>query len=94
MDVLTLDDFSCRLGEGFEVAAAEGGTIVLELATAQPLAAAMREGGGFRLEWLGPREPMLAQGTHRMRAGTAEFEIFIVPIGRGEAGTTYEAIFN
>ncbi len=94
MHVLTLDDFSGRLGEGFEVAAVDSRTFMLRLSVAEPLGAAMREGGGFRLEWLGPREPILPQGIHRMVAGTAEFEIFIVPIGRGEAGTTYEAIFN
>lgn len=94
MQILTVDDFSSRLGEEFEVAAAEGGTVLLRLLVAEPLGAAMREGGGFRLEWLGPREPILPQGSRLMRAGTAEFEIFIVPIGRAEDGTTYEAIFN
>jgi hypothetical protein len=49
----------------------------------------------FSAVFLGPRDPILPQQTYRMsheRIGS--FDLFIVPIGRDQAGTRYEAIFT
>jgi hypothetical protein len=47
----------------------------------------------FSLLW--ESEAVLAQGTYRFRQAQAgEFDIFIVPIGRGAGATRYEAVFN
>jgi len=44
--------------------------------------------------FLGPREPVLAQGTYVLQSDAARFEmLFITPIGRDEEGTEYEAVF-
>ena len=66
--------------------------VVLE--KAQGLPRSMREAGAFRLEWLGPADPMLAQATYRFRRGEQSFDMFIVPIGQDSRGTLYEAVFN
>jgi hypothetical protein len=90
---LNLDAFSGSIGEVFEVGArdgADGARVALELveATAQGSRA-------FAVRFRGPAEPILEQAIYRFeRAGSGPLEIFIVPIGRDESGTTYEAIFN
>lgn len=48
----------------------------------------------FSIFLLGPRDPILPQGTYTLRADEATLEmVFIVPIGRDEEGTEYEAVF-
>ena len=93
MDVLTLDHFTAHVGEAFDTAAG-GATLKLTLEAAEPISNAMREGGGFWLQWLGPADPVLPQAMYRMAVAGAEHEIFIVPISRNEGGTRYEAVFN
>lgn len=50
----------------------------------------------FALQFLGPSNPQLAQGTYPMQHETLgqELPIFIVPIGHQEGGFQYEAIFT
>ena len=87
-----LDDFADGVGETWEVAA-EGAALPFRLEVAQALPRAMREEGGFRLEWLGPADPLLPQAVYGFSRGDAQCEMFIVPIARNEAGSRYEAIF-
>jgi hypothetical protein len=48
----------------------------------------------FRLAFLGPIEPVLPQRTYRIEHVTlGALDIFLVPIGRDDEGTSYEAIF-
>lgn len=48
----------------------------------------------FRLEFLGPVDPVLLQRTHRLEHDAlGAFDIFLVPIGQDAGGTSYEAIF-
>jgi hypothetical protein len=89
---LTFDDFSGSAGADYSVAI-EGGTVPLTLAQIEPLADSGREGGSFRLLFLGPQEPILPQAIHVFRSDGEEMEIFIVPVGRDQKGTHYEAIF-
>ena len=91
MSHLTIADFAA--GEDYRVDAADG--LVLRLERVQPLPQAARDGGGFRLEFVGPEAPLLAQATYALRRGGEEVrEIFLVPIARDAAGIRYEAIFN
>jgi hypothetical protein len=92
MRVLTLADFTPRLGTGFEVAV-DGGSTLLKLRSAQELPSMGREGGSFRLEFIGPVQPGLAQGTYPFRFGDDQVAIFIVPLGQEPRGIRYEAIF-
>ena len=84
--------FADRVGQSFDVAV-HGHRVALTLETAQDLPGSPRPGGGFRLEFLGPPDPMLAQGIFPFEIGEDRFEIFVVPIGRDEKGTRYEALF-
>ena len=89
---MTLEDFSGSVGEPYEVEL-NGATHELRLIEATPLPDSGREGGAFRLEFLGPCDPILEQAIRRFRRGAEEHEIFIVPIARDTQGTRYEAIF-
>lgn len=92
MRILTLADFSSRLGKAFDVLV-QGGSVALTLAAAQELPGGRRQGGGFRLEFTGRADQMLQQGTFAMQNGGERFDIFIVPIGGDPRGVRYEAIF-
>ncbi len=49
----------------------------------------------FSLLFLGPGDVFLQQGTRRLKHDTlGEFELFLVPVGKGDAGFQYEAVFN
>jgi hypothetical protein len=89
---LAIGDFSPRVGDSFSVPV-RGHRLMLALAAAQDLPGSARAGGGFRLEFLGPTEPALAQGIFPFEIDSDRYELFIVPIGRDERGTRYEAVF-
>ena len=92
MAALSLDDFSSGVGERWEMEV--GGTAYpAELAKAAPLNDSGREGGSFRLEFRGPADPAFQQVTFTFRRGGEAHDIFVVAIGRDEAGTRYEAVF-
>jgi hypothetical protein len=65
----------------------------LALDRIQPLSDSGREGGAFRLEFLGPGEPVLPQATYSFSSGEGVHDIFIVPVAREAAGVRYEAVF-
>jgi len=49
----------------------------------------------FSVYFLGPREPILPQGMYTLRNEATTLEsLFIVPIGRDDEGTEYEAVFS
>ena len=91
--MLSLDDFSGSVGKDFEVPVSDG-SLFLRLTAAEPLPAGIREGGSFRLEFLGPQHPIMPQAIYLLREGGRDFEIFLVPIASDADGTRYEAIFN
>ena len=91
MTDLAISDFTA--GEHYQVVVG-GAEVTLRLERVDPLPGAVREAGGFRLEFLGPAEPMLTQATYALRGAGDSRDIFIVPIGRDPAGIRYEAIFN
>lgn len=88
----TLADFSARVGERFEVSVG-GHRLALALSAAEALQGSQRPGGGFRLEFRGPMDPMLTQGIFPFTHGDDRYELFIVPFARSERGTSYEAVF-
>jgi hypothetical protein len=91
---LRLSDFEDGIGETWEVQLGTDPPVALRLDKAQALPRAMREEGGFRLEWVGSADTLLLQGTYRFRRDGAEFDMFIVPVAKDGAGYHYEAIFN
>jgi hypothetical protein len=91
---LTLELFAPRVGTSVPVTAGNG-AVTLTLAEVQELPDSRRVGGGFKLLFVGPATPQLAQGTYLFDLGDAPADsIFIVPIGPDAAGQMrYEAIF-
>jgi uncharacterized protein DUF6916 len=87
-----LDDFSGLVGESFPVSAGDH-RLMLALVAAEPLQGSLRESGGFRLEFLGPADPMLNQGIFPFDIAGERWDLFIVPIGRSADGTRYDAVF-
>ena len=49
----------------------------------------------FSILFLGPVEPVLVQGIYRIEHDElAPMELFLVPVGPGETGMNYEAVFS
>jgi hypothetical protein len=93
MRYLTEEDFSGRTGTAYDVAVGDA-TIPLTLTEMSSLPDVGREGGSFRLAFLGPADPVLPQAIYAFRSGEEVAEIFIVPVGRDSEGTHYEALFS
>jgi len=94
MRALSRDDFIESVGGTYHVALEDYATVEMTLETVDELPSAGRAEGSFRLEFRGPIEPVLPQAIYSFTKGDECHEIFIVPVGRGESGTLYEAIFN
>jgi hypothetical protein len=84
--------FSGHVGKSFDVTA-QGRHLPLVLEAAQELPGSPRPGGAFRLEFVGPLDPLLAGGIYPFEIGTERFEIYVTAIGRDPRGTRYEAVF-
>ena len=90
---LVWDEFREAVGLTYSVETPLG-ALALRLDVAEPLADSGRAGGAFRLELVGPADPVLPQSIYRFAAdGVAPFEMFVVPVERDANGTRYEAIF-
>lgn len=92
MRELTVADFNDRIGQDFS-ADVEDGQLPLTLDGVQELPSMGRQGGAFRLEFLGPHQPILPQAIYPLHIAEERMEIFIVPIGQEPGGVRYEAIF-
>jgi hypothetical protein len=88
---MRLSDFPA--GTVYDVPAGDA-VYPLTLDKAEALPDSGREGGSFRLEFLGPADPILPQATYRFALGDDEGqEVFIVPVSRDADGVRYEAVF-
>jgi uncharacterized protein DUF6916 len=92
MRILTFDDFAGRIGKAYDMLVG-GGKLPVVLDEAQPLPGSPRQGGGFRLVFRGPFQPVIPQGIYPFQRGSETHEIFVVPIAQAQTGTQYEAIF-
>ena len=92
MRELTVDDFARHRGKPFQVDV-QNGTVDLKLMHVQELPASGRTGGAFRLEFHGPLQSFLPQGTYPFHLGRERAGIFIVPIGPAGDVMRYEALF-
>lgn len=92
---LTLQTFAPAVGENFTVGGEGGAKVDLLLVEATPQDAGPHAPRPpFSLLFQGPADPFLPQATYRFEHGSlGEMEIFIVPLGRDEHGTVYEAFF-
>ena len=90
---LTWDEFAGTEGATWQVEGEGRPAVEMTLEEAVELPSAGRADGSFRLAFRGPFEPILPQAIYRFRSGGECHEIFIVPIGRDDKGTRYEAVF-
>jgi hypothetical protein len=93
MRQLSWDEFAAAEGTVYTVERAGQPSVEMTLEKAAELPPSGRAAGSFRLEFRGPFEPILPQAIYRFSKDEESFDIFIVPIGREEKGTLYEAIF-
>ena len=70
-----------------------GHKVPVVLRACQALPGSKRDGGGFRLEFAGPLNPQLGQGTFAFQIDHDQYGLFIVPIGESERSRRYEAVF-
>ena len=90
---LRADDFASRIGRTIPLGLG-GAEMALTIALIEELPHARREGGGFRIEFTGPRETALPQGTYPFMLDGAPHDIFIVPLAPDTGGAAvYEAVF-
>jgi hypothetical protein len=95
MEELTLATFAPTVGDAYEIDGGEAGKLELELVDASEAADANAPRPPFVLTFRGPAEPVLAQQIVPLEhQALGVLEIFLVPIGRDEDGTTYEAVFS
>lgn len=96
---VTVEDFAPTVGDGYRVTAGPEGryaeALELVLATAEDRGSApepLRD--PFVLTFTGPPAFVLAQGTYLLvHDAVGELAIFLVPIGRTDKATRYEAVF-
>ena len=98
LSLLTVSDFRLHMGSGFRLYADD----VLEVELVEVDDVGGRSGvapegprAPFSVVFLGPRDPVLPQRIYRLEhdeLGT--LDLFLVPIGRDDAGVRYEAVFT
>lgn len=99
LDTFTLDTFAPHCGDRFTAGIGDETILALTLDQATPLGAGTAPPettrAPFSLVFLGPSTPILPQQIYRLtHAAIGTFELFLVPIGRAQAGIRYEAIFT
>ena len=98
---LTIDAIKPHLGTIFEVPLPDGSTTKLTLDAALPYEVRARRSNRkpkrepFSLFLLGDPSVILPQGMYELRSEVMTLEqLFIVPVGRDDEGTEYEAVFT
>lgn len=98
---LTIDTIEPHVGTTFEVSLDGGATTSLKLDAALPYETRQRRQKvqprrqPFSLYLLGDQSLVLPQGMYTLRSDALTLEnVFIVPIGRDDEATEYEAVFT
>jgi hypothetical protein len=103
LDEMTLESAQPLIDTVFQVTVDDGATLEMKLIDVAPFDLPRRAPRGskqptrapFALHFLGPYEPILPQRMYDFRSETANIAgVFIVPVGRDEEGTEYEAVFS
>lgn len=100
----TIENMKEFEGTVFNVIVPDAQAITIKLDEVAPIDVPQRRRTGpvrepkrvpFALYFLGPPDdPILPQGMYELRSEKLTFEsLFMVPVGHGELGTEYEAIF-
>jgi hypothetical protein len=102
LDKLTIDMFAARLGETFRLQVEPERVLELELVQVTPLKVRTARGPEvprarepFSIVFRGPTSAVAQQRIYPLEHDTmGTHELFIVPIGPGQGGMLYEAIFS
>jgi hypothetical protein len=97
LDKLTIEDFKNRVDQPFTATTQDGRTIELKLAQVDALERPIEDKGRepFSLEFLAEDPHAAPQQTLGMEhEEMGAFPLFVVPLGPGEGGMRYEAIFT
>jgi hypothetical protein len=101
LDRLTVDDFAAAVGDTVVLEDGAGLALELELVSAatHPAGAPAADADGrrtpFNLLFRGPADPVLGQRIYHVQvARIGALDLFLVPVGRDDDGTRYEAIFG
>ena len=91
---LTHEEFSKHLNTKFRIHVNETEAIEAQLTEVSELLTSPRQ-ERFSILFRTANDPFLGQGLRRFQHEQMEsFDLFIVPVGRDEEGTNYEAVFN
>ena len=92
-DLFAQARFEAAVGTDFEVLTGDGAAVVAMLRLVEVSArASPRSHEQYSALFRGPPAPFLPQATYSMRhPAFDELPLFIVPVGRDDAGVTYEA---
>ena len=94
LGTLSAGDFEARLNDAFRLPMPTG-EVALKLAEVSRLGASKRPGGAFSLAFLAPAGPVLPQAIYPVvHPALGTLEIFLVPLGPGNGGMRYEAVFT
>jgi hypothetical protein len=95
---LTEKEFSKHVNTKFRLNLDADNGVDLELTEVKAYMSKHREQEGmerFSIYFQGPAEPALPQKLYTFQhAEMGEFEMFLVPIGKNDAGYRYESVFN
>jgi len=93
---LTREHFAPHVGEAFRMRR-DPVSLELVLTETENVGSPSPSGGRqpFSLVFTGPHEPLLPQRTYHLEHGEmGRLDLFLVPIGIGERGAQYEAVFT
>ena len=99
LDTLKRKDFAVHLNQTFHVQTDSPEPLQLELVEVNKLGSKKKKGEEgrrpFSVIFRGPAEPILPQRIYQVsheKLGT--LDLFLVPVGQGEKGVQYEALFT
>jgi hypothetical protein len=94
LEKLNQESFAEHLKTEFRVQFEDSPALVIELIKVSDLGSSAQQ-EQFSLLFRGPCDPIFQQGMRQLehdRMGT--LDLFLVPVGRDQEGTYYEAVFN
>ena len=97
LDELTFEIAKPLAGSRLQVALPDGRQVTLSVERVEGFGGRASPGrrAPFSIFFLGPPDPILAQGIHALRSEDVAWPaLFLVPIGRDERGTEYQAAFT
>jgi hypothetical protein len=95
LEQLRLEDFSGKIGEKFQLRLDSGETAEIELIEAAGTGGNPLKRPPFSIVFRVPEDAIHEQKIYRLEhAELGEMDLFLVPLGPGETGMRWEAVFT